>query len=274
MCIASGVWLMKSKTRLRLLASKVTGSGFCEWMKSGNLIASRMKKTAEVVADEIPVAVLGVELDGEAARVAGGLGGVAAAGDGGEADGEVGALALLLEQLGAGVLRDRLVADRAVRLEVAVGDDAAGVDDALGDALAVEVADLLEELVVLQRRRPAGADGALVLVVVDRVALAVGQDRGGRRPRRAACWRRSCDGPLVLSLAVGAGAHVRHGGLVEHEAVRILRFEAGREPHRAVHVGGQAPQWRHTTWWWLSPARASSRIGLLRARSAGRGPPG
>jgi hypothetical protein len=28
------------------------------------------------------------------------------------------------------------------------------VDDALGDALAIEVADLLEELVVLERRRP------------------------------------------------------------------------------------------------------------------------
>ena len=58
-------------------------------MTSGNLMASRMKKTAEVVADEVPVAVLGVELYGEAARVTGGLGGVAAADDGGEADGYV-----------------------------------------------------------------------------------------------------------------------------------------------------------------------------------------
>jgi hypothetical protein len=36
MCSASGVWLMKSKARWATLASKVTGSGFCEWMKSGN----------------------------------------------------------------------------------------------------------------------------------------------------------------------------------------------------------------------------------------------
>jgi hypothetical protein len=35
---------------------------------------------AEVVADEVPVAVLGVELDGEPARVAGDLGGVPTAG--------------------------------------------------------------------------------------------------------------------------------------------------------------------------------------------------
>ena len=47
--------------------------------------------------------------------------------------------------------------------------------DPLGDALAIEVADLLEELVVLERRRPAVADRALILVVRDGVALAVGQ---------------------------------------------------------------------------------------------------
>jgi hypothetical protein len=49
------------------------------------------------------------------------------------------------------------------------------VHDTLGDALAIEVADLLEELVVLERGRPTVADGALVLVVADGVTLAVGQ---------------------------------------------------------------------------------------------------
>src|SRR5690606_6444973 len=79
-------------------------------------------------------------------------------------------------QLGAGVAGDRLVAPLPVRLEVAEGGDAAGVHDAFGDAFPVEVADLLQELVVLQRGGAAGADRALVLVVVDRVALAVGED--------------------------------------------------------------------------------------------------
>ena len=51
------------------------------------------EEDAEVVADQIPVAVLGVELDREAARVARRLGGVPAAGDRGEAQGHVGALA-------------------------------------------------------------------------------------------------------------------------------------------------------------------------------------
>jgi hypothetical protein len=46
------------------------------------------------------------------------------------------------------------------------------MDDALRDALAIEVADLLEEVVVLHRRGTALADGSLVLVVVDGVPLA------------------------------------------------------------------------------------------------------
>ena len=70
---------------------------------------------------------------------------------------------------------DRLVADRAVRLEVAVGAGAARVHDALRDPLAVEMGDLLQEVVVLQDRRAAVADRAVVLVVVDRVPLAGGQ---------------------------------------------------------------------------------------------------
>jgi hypothetical protein len=47
MCIDSGLWLMKSSWRFGSWWN-VTGSGFCEWMKSGNLIASRMKKTARL----------------------------------------------------------------------------------------------------------------------------------------------------------------------------------------------------------------------------------
>jgi len=112
----------------------------------------------EVVADEVPVAVLGVELHRKATRVTRHLRGVAAAGDGGEPDGEIGALALDLEQLGAGEAGDVLVAHAAVRLEVAEGRRAAGMHDPLRYPLAVEVADLLQELVVLQRRRATRAD--------------------------------------------------------------------------------------------------------------------
>ncbi len=133
------------------------------------------EEDADVVADEVPVAVLGVELHREAARVADRLGGVAAAGHGAEPDGELGLLAGLLEELRAGELRDRLVADLAGGLELAERGGAARVDDPLGDPLAVEVAHLLEEVVVLERGRAAGADRAQVLVVVDRMALTGGE---------------------------------------------------------------------------------------------------
>ena len=43
----------------------------------------------------------------------------------------------------------------AVALEDAVRAGAAGVHDPLGDALVVEVGDLLAQVVVLQQRRPA-----------------------------------------------------------------------------------------------------------------------
>ena len=54
-------------------------------------------------------------------------------------------------------VRPREVAQRLVRLEVAVGTEAAGVDDPLGDALVVEVEDLLAEMEVLEQRRSASA---------------------------------------------------------------------------------------------------------------------
>ena len=64
----------------------------------------------QVVADEVPVAVLGVELDGESARIAQGLGRVIAVDDGREAGEDGGLLAGSLKELGAGVLGDGLVA--------------------------------------------------------------------------------------------------------------------------------------------------------------------
>ena len=126
----------------------------------------------DVVADEVPVALLGVELDGEAADVAGEVGRALAAGDGREADEDRGLLALALEEVGPGDVGERLVV-----LEVAVGAVAAGVDDPLGDALVVEVEDLLAEVEVFQERRAARADPERVLVVGDGDALLGGQDR-------------------------------------------------------------------------------------------------
>ena len=52
-----------------------------------------------------------------------------------------------------------------------MGAEAAGVHDALGDALVVEVEDLLAEVEVLEERRAAVARSQRVLVVGDRHTL-------------------------------------------------------------------------------------------------------
>ena len=130
----------------------------------------------DVVADEIPVALPRVELDGEPADVTGQVERALVAGDGREADEHLRALPGLLERVGTGDVAERLVA-----LEVAVRAVAAGVDDSFGNALVVEVEDLLPEVEVLERRRAPRADAQGVLVVGDGDALL------GRQPCAAVC---------------------------------------------------------------------------------------
>jgi len=48
MCMHSGVRCMKSKMRAGSCRN-VTGSGLSEWITSGNLVASRMKKTGRLL---------------------------------------------------------------------------------------------------------------------------------------------------------------------------------------------------------------------------------
>ena len=69
----------------------------------------------DVVADEVPVALLGVELHGEAAHVAGQVGRALAAGDGREADERRRLLAGALEQVGPGDVGQRARSSRSSR---------------------------------------------------------------------------------------------------------------------------------------------------------------
>ena len=92
-----------------------------------------------VVADEIPVAFLGVELHREAAHVALRIGGTQVTRDGREPHEQRRDLANFGEDLRARVLGD-VVRDR----ERAVAALAFRVNDALGDALAVLMGELFE----------------------------------------------------------------------------------------------------------------------------------
>jgi hypothetical protein len=103
----------------------------------------------DVVADQVEVAFLRVELRREPARVADGVGRPPGPEDGGEPH-EHGGLDALAEERGLADVRGAAVAD-----EHAVRAVAARVHDPLGDALVVEVHDLLAQVVVLQQRRAA-----------------------------------------------------------------------------------------------------------------------
>ena len=172
----------------------------------------------DVVADEVPVALLRVELDGEAADVASEVERALVPGHGREPDEHRRVLAGPLEQVGPGHVGQRLVG-----LEEAVRAEAAGVHDALGDPLVVEVEDLLPEVEVLEQRRAALAGAQRVLVVGDRHAL-LRREAGTRgdlmglaaRPRLA---REVADGHAV----VGGG----RGGIRRRR--RPARFD-GRVP--------------------------------------------
>lgn len=92
------------------------------------------EEDGRVVLDEVPVALFGAELDGEAARVAGVVMGAALAADGREADGNGAFFAL-----GGEDVCEAEVVEGVRGAEVAVGAAALCVDDALGDSFAVKV---------------------------------------------------------------------------------------------------------------------------------------
>jgi len=63
------------------------------------------------------------------------------------------------------------VGDVGRDLKVAVGTGTLGVDDTLGDALAVKVGELVNQVEVLQEDRAVLASGQRVLVVVNGIAV-------------------------------------------------------------------------------------------------------
>ena len=130
----------------------------------GELDAVADEKHGRVVAHQIPVAVFRVVLHCEAARIARDVGAAARRRHGREADEHVGLLADLLEDLHLRPLRHV----GAGHLEVAVRAGADRVDDALGNPLAVEPRQFLDEVLVLQERGAGGTRGLRILVVSDR----------------------------------------------------------------------------------------------------------
>ncbi len=176
----------------------------------GELARVAQEEHRRVVADQVPIAFFGVELQGEAADVTLGVGGATLAGHRGEAGEHLGLLADLLEQLGAGVLAD-VVSDG----EGAECARALGVHAALGNDLAVEVGQLFQQPHVFHQQRATRAGGLAVLVVHHRRA----EGRGHRRDRFIAMLL--LRGSAQLALLLGAFRRRRRGVIRTFRAVVI-----------------------------------------------------
>ena len=129
----------------------------------GELEWIAQEEDRRVVADQVPVALLGIELHCEAPDVPLGVGGAALAGDGGKAQEAVGLLADLGEDLGLCILGDVMGDGKG-----AVGAGTFGVHPAFGDHLPIEVGKFLQEPDILEKRRSAWSGGHGVLIVDDR----------------------------------------------------------------------------------------------------------
>ncbi len=129
----------------------------------------------DVVADQVPVTLLGVELDREPTYVARGVDRTGAARHGREAHEYLGLLTDLGQNIGARELGQRLR-----QLEITVRPRAAGMNDPLRDALVVEVLDLLTKNEVFQKRRAATTALQRVLIVTHGDAMVGRQPGVGR----------------------------------------------------------------------------------------------
>ncbi|MNJ56736.1 hypothetical protein D3C77_522970 [compost metagenome] len=118
------------------------------------------EKHRRVVADHVPIALLGVELKGVTANIALRVRRTALAGHGGEAREHRSLLADFGEDPGLGVAGDVMG-----HHELAEGTGTLGMHAPLGDDFTVEVGELFKEPYVLQQHRAARARSHDVLVI-------------------------------------------------------------------------------------------------------------
>ena len=124
------------------------------------------KEHRHVIADQIPIAFVGIELDRKAAHISRGVFGAALARYGGETHKHRRNLASFLERRSTGDLRHRFVS-----LKVTVGARTACVHDAFGNALVVKMRDFFAQDKVFEQSRAAQTGLQRILVIRNRHAL-------------------------------------------------------------------------------------------------------
>ena len=201
------------RSRLR---HAVVGLGLDGMDEIGKLHCVLNEEHRDVVAHQVPVALVGIKLHREAAHVARHVGRASLAGHGGKAHEHRRALAHFGKRRGHRELRDRLGA-----LEVTVCRRAARVHHALGNALVVEVIDLFAQHEVFEQRGAAQAGLERVLVVGNLHAL-VGGEFAPARIHAHAVQRFVAGvvpGPWLAAAELGGGDVFGHraGGVAQIE---------------------------------------------------------
>ena len=203
----------------------------------GELDAVTDEEHRDVVADQIEHALVGVELHREATDVAHGVGRAPRAHHGREPR-EHRRRHARLQEAGA-----RDLARRAVRLEHAVGSRTACVHHALGDALVVEVHDLLAEMEVVHQRR-APHTGLQRVVRVRQAHTEAGREevavlRGDlARPRREHRCIRLAHGP-TLPRPAGLACSPRPSAAIRSCVLPSMCASCGEQAHYPGSAVGQ-----------------------------------
>ena len=195
----------------------------------GELLRVADEEHRGVVADQVIVALLGIELDREPARIPGRVGAAQFARDRGEPDQQVRG-GTLSEQAGLGELADVLG-----RLEHPVAAAALGVDDSLGHPFPVELGHLLDQVVILQQQRAVGTDRLRELITRRR--------RARIRGRQIPAFGHHYFPPATA--VIDSEIVARSSSVVTHRSVstRIARAE-----HQAIYPGLVRLTCAHAPW--------------------------
>ncbi len=158
--------VVMSRLRLRKTAIRLILDGMNKVRKFHRVLN---EEDRDVVADDVPVAFLGIQLDGKAAHIARKVHRTLVTRHGRKPHKGRNAAARLLEQM-----RGSDLAQCLGRLEIAMRAVATGMDHALRDALMVEMEDLFAHGEIFQQGRAARACAQGILVVGNRRALCGG----------------------------------------------------------------------------------------------------
>src|SRR5690606_34313477 len=154
------------------------GIGFMGMNEVRKLNGVPYEEDLQVVAHQVPVSVLGIELDRKTPGVPKGFRGMFSVDDGGKPYKDRRLFFGIGKDLGAGEFTDGIISHFSITFKISVRSGSPGMYHSLRDTLPVEMGHLLEKLVILHRCWPAVAYSTGVLIVINGMPLPGGQNIG------------------------------------------------------------------------------------------------